>query len=83
MKEEYIDLSKEAIRELRLNGENIYADPYDTLELIYTGDTSIEGFLLPENEFIFKAPILITELTYLEGDRSKAIGKKYYININN
>lgn len=74
MKEEYITMDKEAIRDFRLNGENIYEDPYDTLELIYTGDTTIDGLLLPDNKFIFKAPILITELTYLEGDRLKAAG---------
>ena len=79
MKEEYATMNKETIRDLRLNGEKVYEDPNETLELIYTGDTTIDGLLHLENDFIFKAPILITEMTYLDGDRSKALGNNFRI----
>jgi hypothetical protein len=72
LKEEYKVMDEEGIRLSRLHGKDIYAPGYDTLELVYTGDTVMSGLLDPRNDFVFKAPILITELTYLEGDRSKA-----------
>jgi len=74
MKEEYRFMDAIAIKECRLNGEDIYEPNYDTIEMVYTGDTVMRGLLDPRNDFVFKAPILITELTYLEGDRSKAEG---------
>ena len=32
----------------------------------------MEGLLLPDNMFIFEAPILFVECTYLDGEVSKA-----------
>ena len=46
----------------------------EKLEFVYTGDTLFNDcFLNPANSFIFQSPILFTELTYLDGDYSKAI----------
>ena len=41
---------------------------------MYTGDTTFPGLLSasPKNAFIFSTHTLIMELTYLDGDRSKA-----------
>ncbi len=43
------------------------------LDLVYTGDTTFSGLLLPETRFIFTAEILITECTYLDGPQEKAL----------
>lgn len=74
LKDEYKHMDTNAIKKSKLNGDEIYEPSYDTLEMVYTGDTTMSGLLDPRNDFVFKAPILITELTYLEGDRAKAEG---------
>ena len=69
---EYSHLSGREIGEVKKSGVRITAEETESLELVYTGDTVIEGLLQQCNEFIFHSPILIMELTYLDGDRKKA-----------
>lgn len=44
----------------------------DSYELAYTGDTTIATFLNPDLSFLLRVPVLIVEMTYLDGDRVKA-----------
>lgn len=43
-----------------------------SVEVVYTGDTTIAGLRHPDVQFIFRANIFITELTYMDGRREKA-----------
>ena len=72
---EYSGLPGKDIGALRRSGVKVLSDETESLELVYTGDTVIEGLLQPCNSFIFTAAILIMELTYLDGDRQKAIDR--------
>ena len=72
LRQELSGLSKDEIRTLKLSGENISDPDTESLEFVYTGDTTIEMFKLPENEFILSVPKLVVELTYIDGDRAKA-----------
>ena len=65
MKPEYQGLRPEEYKQLRANKIEFMDNGRDVLQLVYTGDTTIEGLLLPENQFIFQSPIFITELTYM------------------
>eukprot|EP01038_Epipyxis_sp_PR26KG_P010091 gene10091-13563_t len=75
---EYQNFSSDQIRQLKK--ENPQIQLYETqtivyeeiLELVYTGDTTIEAIVNPTNSFILSAKILIIELTYLDGDINKA-----------
>jgi ribonuclease Z len=67
------DLPSKELGRLKKEGVNIYGDPYETLEVVYTGDTIFDGLLLPENAFIFSANLFFIELTYIDGERSKAL----------
>mmetsp|Transcript_12453 Transcript_12453/g.18661 ORF Transcript_12453/g.18661 Transcript_12453/m.18661 type:complete len:297 (+) Transcript_12453:269-1159(+) len=69
---EYRCLNNNEIQRLKQSGTVITSPDTKELELVYTGDTSIEMFQLPQNAFILSSPILITEMTYIDGDRSKA-----------
>ena len=67
---------KHEIEELRRQGLQVYAETSaETLELVYTGDTTFDGLLDERNRFIFSAQILIMELTYLDGERSRAVDR--------
>ena len=72
LRKELSGLSKDEIRTLKLSGATICDPDTETLELVYTGDTTIDMLKLPENEFILSASILVIELTYIDGDRAKA-----------
>ena len=72
LREEFRNLSQSEVRNCKLTGTNILEDDEEKLEIVYTGDTSMDVFDLPGNSFITSSPILILELTYIDGDRSKA-----------
>ena len=72
---QYSNLSGREIGELRKSGERLNEDDTESLEFVYTGDTVFEGLMQPCNHFIFSAAILVLELTYLDGDRQKAIDR--------
>jgi ribonuclease BN (tRNA processing enzyme) len=72
LKEEYRHLDRIQIKELIKSGVDAFQPHVDVLELCYTGDTIFEGLLSPQSSFIFNAPLLIMELTYLDGDPQKA-----------
>lgn len=73
LKDQYKTLPAPEIKQLVQSDIAVYEDSVDNLEMVYTGDTLMSGLLKPDTMFIFKAPILIMELTYLDGDYSKAI----------
>ena len=72
LKNIYRGLSNIEIRNLVSEGTDIHEGSTTTLEIVYTGDTEFSALLEESNSFIFNSPILITELTYLDGPRSKA-----------
>ena len=73
---EYSELKGPAIGELKKQGIEAFQHVFsETLELVYTGDTTFAGLLDETTRFIFTAQILIMELTYLDGDKSRAIDR--------
>jgi ribonuclease Z len=66
----YSDLTQNELKALRSQGVNIISSPIETLDTVYTGDTTFQGVL--NNPFILQAPVLIMECTYLDGAREKA-----------
>ena len=68
---QYAGLDGTSLRRLRKNGI-VINEKIETYELAYTGDTTIEALLDPSMEFLFRIPILLIEMTYIDGDRSKA-----------
>jgi ribonuclease BN (tRNA processing enzyme) len=60
---------------LKAEGVDIMTEETAEVELVYTGDTTFEGLCRPELDFVFKAEILIMEVTYLDGDEQKAVGR--------
>ncbi len=72
LKPQYRHLGSHLISGLVQQGVEVRETVQERLEVVYTGDTSMRGLLLPENAFVFGAPLLILEATYLDGDRSKA-----------
>jgi ribonuclease Z len=73
LQEEYKEYDRVTIKSLIKDGIDIYKPAEDKLQICYTGDTVMEGLLQAENAYIFSAPLLIMELTYLDGDPAKAI----------
>lgn len=69
---EYSNLNGIELQELKKRGATITSPDIPQLEIVYTGDTTIEFLNLPENSFILHAPVLVMELTYIDGERSKA-----------
>ncbi len=68
LKSEYLDLSGEEIRDLRVSGVEITEEK--RLPLVgYTGDTSPQG--LDQNPEFYEVKILITELTFVAADHRK------------
>jgi hypothetical protein len=70
---EYQCLHPKEIGELKKSGIPIFGPAEEHLDMVYTGDTTFQGLLRPSNSFIFHAPVLIMELTYLDRDVSKAL----------
>lgn len=68
---EYADADPSSFKKLRKAGIEPF-HVFETCELCYTGDTIFSALLVPGLEFIFTVPILIMEMTYLDGDRTKA-----------
>jgi ribonuclease Z len=67
------ELTSKEIWQLKKEGVQLYDEPYETLEVVYTGDTTFEALTIPENRFLFSANLFFVELTYLDGERAKAI----------
>jgi ribonuclease BN (tRNA processing enzyme) len=73
LKEEYRSKTGQELKELRSSGADLKDADTETLEMVYTGDTTFESLLLPENACMLHAPVLIMEMTYLDGPHEKAI----------
>lgn len=72
LKEEYAQLENNELRKLVEEGICI-KELSEVLDIVYTGDTTFLPLLDDATRFIFNTTILILELTYLDGDVSKAI----------
>lgn len=68
LKTEYLQLTGEQIRDLKLAGEEVTTETRIPL-VAYTGDTAPEG--LDRNPEMYQAKILITEMTFLAPDHRK------------
>ncbi|CAM9472864.1 unnamed protein product, partial [Ectocarpus fasciculatus] len=68
---EYAGAELSSFKRLRKAGVEPFRT-FETCELAYTGDTTFAALLEPGLEFIFSVPVLVVEMTYLDGDRSKA-----------
>lgn len=68
---EYQRLSQKELAALRQGGAELNVVT-ENIEVVYTGDTVLEGLLLPDFSFVREAELLIMELTYLDGDPAKA-----------
>jgi hypothetical protein len=69
---QYTGLANKEIGQLKKSGIQIFEEPFETLEVVYTGDTLFDALLKPENLCLFNANLFFIELTYLDGDREKA-----------
>jgi ribonuclease Z len=69
---QYRNLKRSELESIKSSGTKIYSEQLEVLDIVYTGDTTFAAFLLPQNSFIFAAPTLITEVTFLDGEREKA-----------
>lgn len=69
---QYETLSTQEINDVKRSGACV-TGLHENIEIVYTGDTTFDGLLSPENRFIFNASVLIIELTYLDGDEEKAV----------
>ena len=65
LKEEFIGRSTEEMRELARGGAQLKDVAEEVLQLVYTGDSTFRGLCSEDNRFLFSAPILIMECTYL------------------
>lgn len=74
LKQEYIGLKGDEIRDLRLSGNEVTAESLTPL-VCFTGDTSPAG--LDSHEDTFKAQILMTEMTFFRPDHRKEKIHKY------
>ena len=74
LKDEYLGLPGEQIRDLKLSGVEITREVRVPL-VCYTGDTSAEG--LDANPVIYEAKILITELSFVRANHRPENVKKY------
>jgi ribonuclease BN (tRNA processing enzyme) len=68
---EYQKCTRDELAALRRGGAELNKVT-ERVEVVYTGDTVMEGLLLPDFSFVREAELLIMELTYLDGDRAKA-----------
>jgi ribonuclease Z len=73
--DQYIGLTGRELGQLKSKGIKIESDAIkkENLDLVYTGDTTFDALILPENLFIFAADIIILECTYLDGPQAKAL----------
>ena len=74
LKEEYVGLSGDKIRDLRLQGVEITNETRVDL-LAYTGDTQPRG--LDDNPFLYDCKVLITEMTFVAPDHRKDLIHKH------
>eukprot|EP00605_Chrysophyceae_sp_TOSAG23-4_P000610 GSChrysophyteH1.ASY1.ANO1.687.1 assembled CDS len=74
LREEYQQLSPAEVRAMVRQGVQVKnpAVTEQNLDFVYTGDTTFDGLLTPENVFVFKAELLVLECTYLDGLLEKA-----------
>ena len=80
LKEEYRDLSGEQIRDLRLAGKEVSHEQRFP-RVAYLGDSTIQG--LDDNPMMYKADILIMEVTFVApGHRSHKIKKMGHIHLD-
>ena len=79
--EEFKNCSKQELAELRDKGISYKHDDQMEPVLAYTGDTLFEGLLKPENSVIFRVPILMLEVTYLDREYEKATARGH-VHIN-
>lgn len=73
LKEEYVGLSGEEIRDIRLKGVEVSAE-HRFARLAYLGDSAIEG--LDECPQMYEAEILIMEMTFVAPDHRKELIRK-------
>lgn len=62
---------------LRRRGEDVCFYK-ESVEVVYTGDTLMKGLL--SQPLVWKARLLIMEVTYLDGDRAVAL-KNFHIHV--
>lgn len=80
LKAEYQQLSGEEIRDLRLSGTEVTRE-IRMPRVAYLGDSSIEG--LDENPDMYRAEVLILEMTFVAEDHSRdEIDKQGHIHLN-
>jgi hypothetical protein len=70
---QYLGYTQQQLGQLRQQHISIHGAVRETVEVVYTGDTVFSALLSPDLSFIFSAEILLLEMTYLDGDRAKAI----------
>ncbi len=70
---EYSNLPPSEIGKLKKSGVNVIGESFETVEVVYTGDTIFEALLSPEIHYIFQASLFFIELTYIDGEREKAL----------
>jgi ribonuclease Z len=69
---EFASCSREEIKIFKSQNIEVVSVTEST-ELIYTGDTVMKGLLLPDFDFVLRAEILLIEMTYLDGEPSRAL----------
>lgn len=74
LKQEYHGLSGHEIRDLRLSGREVTSEALTPL-VCFTGDTSPAG--LDSHEDVYRAEVLITEMTFFRPDHRKEKIHKY------
>lgn len=72
LKMEFQNYPSHFLQDFLSKNMDIFEEQTKNYEIAYTGDTTIDAFFAQGNSFLFHVPILIMELTYLDGDDSKA-----------
>lgn len=62
----------------RKQGVDVFLSSQERVEVVYTGDTIMEG--LVSQPMVWEAGLLIMEVTYLDGDGTAA-AKNYHIHV--
>jgi len=73
LKDEFKGLGSEAIREKIKEGVEV-KETTESLEIVVTGDTTIDGLM--ETPWCFDAKVLITECTYADDDNPPSLSKE-------
>ena len=76
---QYSEMDKDSLRKLILSNQvQPVSERFqikhmvDSYEIAYTGDTTIDALINnPINEFLLSVPILLIEMTYIDGDRNE------------